>query len=108
MKKNTRSADFCADQIDIITNFAVITNVVIKRVHCMNIGYKPIHQFPLSVKTVLIFCGRRECPRSSACFKDYVRKNGYLPKLSADSTSCRYSCLRRRELYFRDWPSNMC
>ena len=25
---------FCADQIDVITNFAVITNVVIKRVHC--------------------------------------------------------------------------
>ena len=34
MKKKTRSADFCADQIDAITNFAVITNVVIKRVHC--------------------------------------------------------------------------
>ena len=34
-KKNTRSADFCADQIEVITNFAVITNVVIKRVHCI-------------------------------------------------------------------------
>ena len=33
MKKNTRSADFCADRIDVITNFAVITNAVIKRVH---------------------------------------------------------------------------
>ena len=33
--KNTRSADFCADRIDVITNFAVITNVVIKRVHCI-------------------------------------------------------------------------
>ena len=33
-KKNTRSADFCADRIEVITNFAVITNVVIKRVHC--------------------------------------------------------------------------
>ena len=32
--KNTRTADFCADQIDIITNFAVITNAVVKRVHC--------------------------------------------------------------------------
>ena len=30
--KNTLSADFCADQIDVITNFAVIT--VIKRVQC--------------------------------------------------------------------------
>ena len=27
--KNTRSADFCADRIDVITNFAVITNIVI-------------------------------------------------------------------------------
>ena len=34
MKKNTRSADFCADRTDVIMNFAVITNVVIKRVHC--------------------------------------------------------------------------
>ena len=32
--KNTRSADFSADRIDVITNFAVITNTVIKRVHC--------------------------------------------------------------------------
>ena len=32
--KKQRSADFCADQIDVIANFAVITNVVIKRVHC--------------------------------------------------------------------------
>ena len=34
MKKNTRSAHFRADQIDVLTNFAVITNAVIKRVHC--------------------------------------------------------------------------
>ena len=27
-----RSADCCVDRIDVITNFAVITNVVIKRV----------------------------------------------------------------------------
>ena len=39
-QKYTRSADFCADRIDVITNvvvitnFAVITIVVIKRVHC--------------------------------------------------------------------------
>ena len=32
--KNTRSADFCADRTDVITNFAVITNVVLKRFHC--------------------------------------------------------------------------
>ena len=31
-EKNTRSGDFCVDHI---TNFAVITNVVIKRVHCI-------------------------------------------------------------------------
>ena len=31
--KKTRSADFCADQIDIRMTFAVITNVVIMRVH---------------------------------------------------------------------------
>ena len=28
--KNTRSVDFYADQIDVIMNFAVITNVVIR------------------------------------------------------------------------------
>ena len=28
-------ADFCADRIDVITNFAVITNAVIKRDHCI-------------------------------------------------------------------------
>ena len=37
IKKNTRSAELCADQIDVMTNFAVITNVVIKRVHCIPI-----------------------------------------------------------------------
>ena len=34
MKKNKRSDDFCADWIDVMTNFAVITNAVIKRVYC--------------------------------------------------------------------------
>ena len=33
--KNTRSADFCADRLDFIRNFAVIMNVVIKRVQCI-------------------------------------------------------------------------
>ena len=33
-EKNTLSADFCADRIDVITNFAVKTYVVIKRIHC--------------------------------------------------------------------------
>ena len=32
--KNTQNADFCADRIDIITNFAAITNVVIISFHC--------------------------------------------------------------------------
>ena len=40
MKKNTQSADFfCKDQIDVITKFAVKTNVVIKTVHCIYAGY---------------------------------------------------------------------
>ena len=34
--KKYRTADFCENQIDVITNFAVITNVVLKRVHCFN------------------------------------------------------------------------
>ena len=36
IKKHTRFADFCADRIDVITNFAVVTNAVIKRVHCIS------------------------------------------------------------------------
>ena len=36
MKKYT-ICYFCADQIDVITHFAVKTNVVIKRVHCMTV-----------------------------------------------------------------------
>ena len=34
MKKKSRSADIFANQIDVMTYFAVIANVVIKRVHC--------------------------------------------------------------------------
>ena len=34
MKKNTRTTDLSADRIDVLTNFSVITNEVIKRVHC--------------------------------------------------------------------------
>ena len=34
-RKNTRSAEFLAVRIYGIMNFAVITNAVIKRVHCM-------------------------------------------------------------------------
>ena len=30
-----RSADCCLDRIDVITDFAVITNAVIKRIHCI-------------------------------------------------------------------------
>ena len=32
--KNKRPANFCADRTDVMTNFAVLTNVVIERVHC--------------------------------------------------------------------------
>ena len=35
--KNTLSTDYCADRINVITNVADITNVVIKRVYCINI-----------------------------------------------------------------------
>ena len=31
--KTTRAADFCGDQIDVITHFADITNAVIKKVY---------------------------------------------------------------------------
>ena len=31
--KNTRSTDCCAEQTDVVTNLAVITNIVIKRVY---------------------------------------------------------------------------
>ena len=41
--KNTQSADFCADQIDFITNFAVITNVVIKKVQCISLSFFKIN-----------------------------------------------------------------
>ena len=37
--KNTRFADFCVDRLDVITKFAVITDVVIKRGHC---NYLPL------------------------------------------------------------------
>ena len=36
---------FCADRIDIITNLAVITNVIIKRVHL----FKRLHIVPLGL-----------------------------------------------------------
>ena len=45
-RKYTRSADFCADRIGGKTNFAVITNVVTKRVHCIQL----IFQLILSTK----------------------------------------------------------
>ena len=38
-EKNTKSTDFYADQIDVITNFAVIRNAVIKRFHCTCISF---------------------------------------------------------------------
>ena len=37
MKKKTRTAVFYADRIDVITNFAVIKNAVIDRVHCIKL-----------------------------------------------------------------------
>ena len=46
--KNTRSADFCAGQIDVMTNFAVIANVVIKRVHCSKLLNDPRTRYTLT------------------------------------------------------------
>ena len=40
--KITRSADFCADRIDVITNLAVITYVVMRRVHCTKVYHTSI------------------------------------------------------------------
>ena len=37
--KNTRFANFCAERIDVITKFAVITNVVVKRVYCNGVFF---------------------------------------------------------------------
>ena len=44
-RKNTRSADFCADRIDVIMSFAVITNDVIKRVLCTTINCRGFSRF---------------------------------------------------------------
>ena len=50
--KNTRYADFCANQIDVITNFAVITYVVIKRFHCIMLLCR---RFPLYIYILSVF-----------------------------------------------------
>ena len=52
MKKNTRAVDFCVDRIDFTTNFAVITNVVIKRVH--SIFLLPLHSVKMYVYTAIL------------------------------------------------------
>ena len=41
--------DFCADRHDVITNFTVITNVVIQRVHCILIHLNTFYQRYLEV-----------------------------------------------------------
>ena len=51
--KNTQSADFCADQIDVITNFAVIMNVLIKRVYCTDKHEAVVHMFCRSTKLLI-------------------------------------------------------
>ena len=54
--KNTQSADNCADQIDVITNFAVIMNVVIKRVkrvHCTDKHEAVVRMFCRSNKLLI-------------------------------------------------------
>ena len=54
--KKTRSADFCADRIDVITSLAVITNAIIKRVHCSWISKQCRSRVGGSVGHVLKFC----------------------------------------------------
>ena len=74
--KNTRNTDFCADRIDFKTNFAVIMNVIIKRVHCITIylqyffGYKTeFFSFPNNSKNVDWDClGRVIITRITAKF----------------------------------------
>ena len=46
--KNTQSADFCADKIDVMTNFVVKMNVVIKRVHYSILN---LSKYLFSIKT---------------------------------------------------------
>ena len=47
-----KNTDFCADRIDFITNFAVITNAVIKRVHCIA---EAIHRIIIPKLSSLIY-----------------------------------------------------
>ena len=56
--KNTQSTDICADRIDIILNFAVITNVVIKRVHCIisSLGFSVLMNITHSLVLILPKC----------------------------------------------------
>ena len=48
--ENTRSADFCADQIAVITNFGVITNVVMKRFHCICLSASTVDNIQATFK----------------------------------------------------------
>ena len=59
--KKTGSADFCEDQIHILTNFAVITGVVRKRVHCKsefisNVEYHKSHKIMVNMGTFVNDC----------------------------------------------------
>ena len=47
---------FCADRTDVITNFAVITNAVIKRVDCIRMGFGEHYRRMNKPKKLIIFC----------------------------------------------------
>ena len=71
--KNTRPDNICADQIDVITNFPVITNVDIKRVHCtlfqlISLRYHTWHYLALSCSAMWdIFTGSRKNNCTCTC-----------------------------------------
>ena len=77
--KNTRSADVCADRIDVITNFAVIAIAVIMKVHCIS-------------KTV--YDNMMLCRENGFYFDDF-----FLKKLHNLSLSGIVKCVRRAFLY---------
>ena len=52
-----RSSDFCGDQIDAMTNFAIVTSVVINGAHCTCFTYVMSYSFGVYLPITL-------CPRS--------------------------------------------
>ena len=87
--KKTRSADFCADRIDVITNFAVITNVVIKRVHCTQLDSRYVFRpFFLSFRLVSITTASAAYPTLEIFVRVSFNKNVWFAKLSLRNVCC--------------------